>query len=303
MSEQEGQATRCGVVAVVGAPNAGKSTLVNRLVGAKVTIVSPKAQTTRARVTGVAIDGPVELILVDTPGIFAPHRRLDRAMVDAAWRGATDGDATLLLVDARRGLDDEVKALVDGLKQREIKAWLILNKIDVTPRPKLLTLAATLNDMHGFKETFMISAETGDGVADLKTALAKAMPPGPFLFPADEITDLSERLLAAEVTREHAFRQLHEELPYSIAVETDNWEDLDDGSARVNQTIYVRKDGQKKIVIGAKGARIKEIGAAARTELQTMLDRRIHLMLHVKVAENWDDRRDFYRLWGLEYEV
>jgi GTP-binding protein Era len=295
--------TRCGVTAVLGAPNAGKSTLVNRLVGAKVSIVSPKAQTTRTRVLGVAIEGQSQIILLDTPGVFAPRRRLDRAMVDAAWRAAGDADAALLLVDAKRGIDEETRGLIAGLHERKIETALALNKIDIAQRPKLLALAAELNGLHAFTDTYMISAETGDGVGDLKKTLAARMPEGPFLYPEDEITDLTERLLAAEVTREHAFRQLHEELPYGLAVETEQWEDLDDGSARIHQTIYVRKENHKRMVIGAKGARIKELGAASRDELGKMLDRRIHLMLHVKVVENWDEKRDFYRLWGLQYEV
>lgn len=293
--------TRCGVVAVMGAPNAGKSTLVNRLVGSKVSIVSPKAQTTRTRVTGIALEGASQIILLDTPGVFAPRRRLDRAMVEAAWRSASDADQVLLLVDAKRGLDEETRVLAEGLSGRKIAAVLGLNKADLVKPAKLLALAKQLNDLHAFAATFMISAETGDGVDDLKRRLAAHMPAGPWLYAEDDITDMTERLLAAEVTREHAFRQLHEELPYSLAVETEKWEERKDGSARVDQVIYVRKDSQRKIVIGQGGARIKEIGAASRAELAKLLDRKIHLFLHVKVAEDWDERRDFYQLWGLEY--
>ncbi len=299
----EHETTHCGVIAVMGAPNAGKSTLVNRMVGAKVSIVSPKVQTTRARVTGLAIEGQTQIIFLDTPGVFAPRRRLDRAMVDAAWRGAEDADAVLLVVDAKRGADDDTQRLIDGLKERKIAAVLALNKIDLIRPAALLTLTAELNKLYSFSETFMISAETGEGVVDLKKALAGRMPAGPWLYPEDEITDMPARLLAAEVTREHAFRQLRQELPYSLAVETEDWKDQEDGSARIEQVIYVRKEGQRKIVIGAKGAQIKTIGAAAREELQRLLERKVHLFLHVKVAENWDERRDFYRLWGLEYEA
>ncbi len=295
--------TRCGVVAVMGAPNAGKSTLVNRLVGAKVSIVSPKVQTTRARVTGIAIAGEAQIVLLDTPGVFAPRRRLDRAMVDAAWRTAADADGVLMLIDAKRGLDDQSRMLVDGLKERRITAVLAINKIDLVKRPALLNLAAEVNQTGVFSDTFMISAETGDGTDDLKKFLAEHMPQGPWLYPEDEAGDMPARLLAAEVTREHAFRQLHQELPYSLAVETEKWEDQKDGSARIEQVIYVGKEGHRKIVIGAKGAQIKKIGAAARTELQHLLDRKVHLFLHVKVAEDWAERRDFYKLWGLEYNV
>jgi GTP-binding protein Era len=295
--------TRCGVVAVMGAPNAGKSTLVNRLVGGKVSIVSPKVQTTRTRVTGIAIAGQTQLILVDTPGVFAPRRRLDRAMVDAAWRGAEDADQVLLLVDAKRGVDDEARALVEGLAERRLAAALVLNKTDLVKRPLLLTLADQLNRLHAFSDTFMVSAETGDGTDDLKTWLAQRMPPGPWLYPEDDLTDMPARLLAAEVTREHAFRQLRQELPYSLSVETEAWKEQPDGSARIDQVLYVRKEGQRKIVIGGSGAQVKAIGAAARAELQHLFERKIHLFLHVKVAENWDERRDFYKEWGLEYDV
>lgn len=295
-------ATRCGVVTVMGAPNAGKSTLVNRMVGSKVSIVSPKVQTTRTRVTGIAMHEQTQIIFHDTPGVFAPRRRLDRAMVDAAWRGASEADIVLILVDAKRGLDDETRAIVEGLRERRIDAALVLNKIDLVKRPALLAVAAAVNDAHAFTDTFMISAETGDGVADLRTHIAGRMPAGPWLYPEDDLTDMPARLLAAEVTREHAFRQLREELPYSLTVETESWEEQKDGSARVNQVVFVRKEGQRKIVIGQGGARIKAIGSASRSELQRMLERKLHLFLHVKVAEKWDEERDYFKSWGLEYD-
>lgn len=286
----------------MGAPNAGKSTLVNRLAGSKVSIVSPKVQTTRTRVTGIAMEGQAQIILIDTPGVFAPRRRLDRAMVDAAWRGAEDADIVLVLVDAKRGLDEETRAILSGLRERKIEAALVLNKIDLVKRPALLTAVAAINGVHAFGDTFMISAESGDGVADLRTYLAARMPEGPWLYPEDDLTDMPARLLAAEVTREHALRQLHEELPYSLTVETESWEEQKDGSAKVNQVIYVRKEGQRKIVIGQGGARIKAIGSAARVELQKLLERKLHLFLHVKVAEKWDEERDYFKSWGLEYD-
>ncbi len=295
--------TRCGVVAVMGAPNAGKSTLVNAMVGSKVSIVSPKVQTTRTRVTGVALEGAAQIIFLDTPGVFAPRRRLDRAMVDAAWRSAAEADAVLLLIDAKRGVDEEARALIDGLTERRIAAVLVLNKIDLIKHARLLTLAAELNQLFAFTDTFMVSAEKGDGVADLKRTLASRMPEGPWLYPEDDLTDMPARLLAAEVTREHAYRQLRQELPYSLAVETEAWTEQEDGSARIDQVIYVRKDSQRRIVIGAKGGQVKAIGAAARAELQKVLGRKIHLFLHVKVQENWDERREFYKEWGLEYNV
>ncbi len=293
--------TRAGVVTVLGAPNAGKSTLVNRLVGAKVSIVSPKPQTTRTRITGIGVDGPVQTVYLDTPGIFAPRRRLDRAMVGAAWASALDADLVLLVVDASRGLDEATAAIADGLTERKIRATLVLNKIDLVARPALLPLSAALNARGSFASSFMVSAATGDGLASLKAHILAACPEGPWLYPADDLTDLSERLLAAEVTREQAFLQLHQELPYAIAVETERWEERPDGAARVEQVIYVQRESQRRMVIGAKGARIKAIGQAARVELERMLDRRIHLFLHVKLAPDWAERRDFYRLWGLDF--
>lgn len=294
---------RCGIVAVVGAPNVGKSTLVNRLVGSKVSIVSPKVQTTRTRVTGIATEGEAQMIFLDTPGIFAPRKRLDRAMVDAAWRSAGDADRVLLLVDAIRGIDAETDTIVGALASRRPTTFLVLNKIDGVKPPRLLELTAALNARMTFAATFMISALTGDGVADLKSAIVEALPEGPWLYPEDELTDMSERLLAAEITREQLFLQLQQELPYSVAVETERWEEFDNGSARVEQVIYVQRENQKKIVIGEKGARIKAIGQAARAELTRVIGRPVHLFLHCKVAANWAEKRDFYRLWGLEYDA
>ena len=294
---------RCAMIAVVGAPNVGKSTLVNRMVGGKVSIVSPKVQTTRTRVTGIVAEGDAQLVFLDTPGIFAPRKRLDRAMVDAAWRSAADADVTLLLVDTAAGLDEETDRIVTELAARKVTAVLALNKIDRVKPPRLLELTAELNRRLRFEATFMISALTGDGVADLKKFLAEKAPPGPWLYPDDEMTDMSERLLAAEITREQIFLQLQQELPYSVAIETEKWEEFANGSARVEQVIYVLRENQKKIVIGEKGARIKAIGQAARAEMARVLGRPIHLFLHCKVAENWAEKRDFYRLWGLEYEA
>lgn len=294
-------AQHCGYVAVVGAPNAGKSTLINRLVGAKVSIVSPKPQTTRARITGIAVEGGTQIVYVDLPGIFAPRRRLDRAMVDAAWRGAAEADVVLLVVDAAEGVDEALRAIVSGLGERKIAATLVINKVDLVKPPVLLSLTSELHKLARFADTFMVSAQSGDGFPDLKRFIIGRMPAGPWLYPEDQLTDLSERLLAAEITREQLFLQLHQELPYAVAVDTEKWEERADGSARVDQVIYVQRDGQKKIVIGEKGARIKAIGAAARQELTKSLGRPIHLFLHVKVAEAWPEQRDFYASWNLDF--
>jgi GTPase len=293
--------TRCGYVALLGAANVGKSSLVNALVGAKVAIVSAKAQTTRARVTGIAIAGASQIVLLDLPGIFVPRRRLDRAMIDAAWRGVEDADRVLLIVDATEGLDDAARAAISGLAGRDVRVDAVINKIDAVKRPALLGLAEKVNAAGKFDRVFMVSAKTGDGIDDLRAWLAQGVPEGPWLFPEDQLMELSERLFAAELTREQIFRQLHQELPYAAAVTTDKWTENADGSARVDQTIFVERDGQKAIVIGAKGARLKEIGAAARAELAKALDRPIHLFLHVKVAPEWGEQRDFYRDWGLEF--
>ncbi len=305
-------ATRAGFVAVIGAPNAGKSTLVNGLVGSKVSIVSPKVQTTRMRVIGIAMtdlpdtgEGPsrAQVVLVDTPGIFrVAKRRLERAMVAAAWQGADDADLVALVVDAERGVGEETKAIAGRLKESRTPRFLVLNKIDLVPREKLLALTAELNAIVPFERTFMVSALKADGIGDLLTAFAQAVPPGPFLYPEDQAADLPLRLLAAEVTREQVFLQLHQELPYEAAVETEKWEDRPDGSVRVEQTIHVQREGQRAIFLGKGGARIKQIGARARHELSQMLERPVHLFLHVKVSERWADDPSHYRTIGLDYQ-
>ena len=300
--------TRAGFVAIVGAPNAGKSTLVNAMVGSKVSIVSPKVQTTRMRVTGIAMadlaDGSrAQVVLVDTPGIFrVAKRRLERAMVAAAWRGAEDADVVALVVDAERGVGQETRAIVERLKESRAPRFLILNKIDVVPRENLLALTSELNTLLPFERTFMVSALKKDGVQDVLATFAAILPPGPFLYPEDQAADLPLRLLAAEVTREQVFLQLHQELPYEAAVETEKWEDRPDGSVRIEQTIHVQRDGQRAIFLGKGGARIKQIGARARHELGEMLERPVHLFLHVKVSERWADDPSHYRAIGLDYE-
>lgn len=294
--------TRCGYVALLGAANVGKSSLVNALVGAKVAIVSAKAQTTRARVTGIAIEGESQIVLLDLPGVFAPKRRLDRAMVDAAWRGVEDADRVLFVVDARAGLDDAALAALAGLRERGVRAVdAVINKIDAVDRPRLLGLARAIDAAGSFERIFMVSAQTGDGIADLRGWIAQRMPEGPWLFPEDQLMELSERLLAAELTREQIFRQLHQELPYAAAVTTDRWTERKDGSVRIDQTIHVERDGQKAIVIGAGGARLKALGAASRAELAQALERPVHLFLHVKVAPDWGEQPGFYRDWGLDF--
>jgi GTP-binding protein Era len=295
--------TRCGFVAVLGAPNAGKSTLVNRAVGQKVSIVSPKVQTTRTRVLGIVNQGPSQIVLMDTPGIFAPKRRLDRAMVAAAWSGAADADLAILIVDAsRKSRDADTDAIIAGLKKQGRKVILVLNKIDIVQREKLLAQAAAFNAEGIFTDIFMISAESGDGVEDLLTALAQRVPEGPHHFPDDQVTDAPMRLLAAEITREHLFRQLHQELPYALTVETDSWEEFDNGSAKVQQTIFVARDNQKAIVVGKGGARIKAVREAAQRELEAAMERPVHLFLFVKVRENWADDPERFRAIGLEWE-
>jgi len=295
---------RCGFIAIIGAPNVGKSTLLNRLVGAKLSIVSPKVQTTRMRVLGVAVRDAAQLVFLDTPGIFAPRRRLDRAMVHAAWRGAEDADVVLLLADAtRRGIDDDTRRIIEGLKRSERKAVLALNKIDLVAREKLLPLAQAFDAEGIFSDLFMISAETGDGVEDLARTLAGRMPEGPWHYPADQLSDLPLRLLAAETTREHLFRQLHDELPYELAVEPESWEDFKDGSVRVAQVIYVQRENQKPIVLGRGGQRIKAVRSAAQRELEALLERKVHLFLHVKIRADWADDPGRFRDLGLEYDV
>jgi GTP-binding protein Era len=304
-SDTEG--TRCGYVALIGASNAGKSTLLNRLVGHKLAIVTPKVQTTRARLLGIAIEGSAQLIFVDTPGIFEPRRRLDRAMVAAAWAGAADADATVLLVDAARavqsGVDRDSERIIERLRESGRRAILALNKIDLVRREQLLGLADRLFKAGPFDHVFMISALSGDGADDLKRRLAAQAPPGPWLFPEDQLSDAQERWLAAEVTREQVFLQLHDELPYAATVETESWEERRDGSVRIEQVIFVRRDSQRAIVLGEGGRRIKAIGARARAELETMLDRRVHLFLFVKVRENWLDDPERFAAIGLDYNA
>ena len=311
------QPTRAGFAAVIGAPNAGKSTLVNRLVGAKVSIVTRKVQTTRFPVRGVAMEGQAQIVLVDTPGVFAPRRRLDRAMVRAAWAGAEDADAVVHLVDAEaevavlakqaaaaqhRGVED-ARSIVEGLKTARRKAILALNKVDLVKRDQLLAIADSFFKTEVYGEVFMISAETGSGVADLKARLAVLMPEGPWLYPEDQTADLPARLLAAEITREKVYLRVHEELPYAAAVETTAFEERQDGSARIEQTIYVERESQRPIVLGKGGQTLKWIGENARKDLIEILDRPVHLFLHVKVRENWQDEREFYSDLGLDYDV
>ncbi len=291
----------CGLVAVVGAPNAGKSTLVNALVGQKVAIVSPKAQTTRVRLMGVAIEGDAQILLVDTPGIFEPRRRLDRAMVAAAWNGATDADLIALVIDAKAGINARLEGLIAGLADRREARIVILNKVDVTPKEKLLELAVRLNEALAPEEIFMVSAATGDGIAALKAALAKRVPAGPWHFPEDQVSDATDRMLAAEVTREQIYLQLHAELPYASAVETEKYEERKDGSVAIHQQILVARDTQRAIVLGKRGARLKEIGSRARAELGNLLGRPVHLFLHVKVKPDWEEDRGLYRDIGLDW--
>jgi GTP-binding protein Era len=296
--------TRCGYVALIGAPNAGKSTLLNALVGTKVTIVSPKVQTTRSRVLGIAIAGASQLVFVDTPGIFRPKRRLERAMVAAAWQGARDADAVVLVVDAGPGYGrEDARAVIDRLVAVGRPAILALNKIDTIRRDGLLVLAAEMDATGAFSDIFMISALTGDGVDDLKAALASRVPERPWLFPEDQVTDMPVRLLAAEITREKLFLRLQQELPYSVAVETEAWESFDDGSVKISQTVYVQRDGQKAIVLGRGGQMIKAIGSAARHELEQILEQRVHLSLFVKVRENWIEDRERYTPLGLDFDA
>ena len=293
--------TRCGFVALIGAPNVGKSTLVNALVGSKVTIVSRKVQTTRALIRGIAIEGKSQIILVDTPGIFAPKRRLDRAMVSTAWSGAHDADLVCVLLDAKSGLDDEADGILAKAAGVDHDKILVLNKIDLVPRERLLALAQTANERLKFVHTFMISALSGDGVGDLLKSLAEMVPAGPFLYPEDQMSDAPMRQLAAEITREKIFRQLHQELPYQSTVETDSWTERKDKSVRIEQTIFVERESQRKIVLGKGGSAIKSIGAESRKELADILGVPVHLFLFVKVRENWGDDPNRYREMGLEF--
>ncbi len=292
---------RCGYVALVGAPNAGKSTLLNLLVGTKLSIVTPKVQTTRSRVLGIALKGEAQLIFVDTPGIFAPKRRLDRAMVAAAWAGADDADIVVVLVDASHGIDDDTRNILERLKTTQRRRVLALNKIDLVKREKLLPLAEELSGLCDFERVFMISSTKGDGTADLADFLAASVPEAPWLYPEDQLTDLPQRLLAAEITREQIYLQLHQELPYAAAVETEQWEERQDGSVKISQVIHVQRDGQKAIVLGKGGVQVKKIGAAARAELEKLLERRVHLFLFVRVTPEWADDRERFQAMGLDY--
>ena len=299
MSDNEN--TRCGFVALIGAPNAGKSTLLNALVGAKVSIVSRKVQTTRAQVRGIALHGNAQIIFVDTPGIFAPKRRLDRAMVESAWGGASDADVVCLLIDARKGVDDEASVILEKLAKTKRRKTLALNKIDTVEHQELLALTQKINDICPFEETFMISALKGHGLERMKERLADMMKPGPWLYPEDQISDAPLRSLAAEITREKIFERLHDELPYQMTVETDQWKNLPDGSARIEQTIYVTREGHRKIVLGEGGRTIKSIGSAARKDIGEAAEQKVHLFLFVKVRENWIDDPERYREMGLNF--
>lgn len=294
-------ATKCGVVAVIGAPNAGKSTLVNALVGQKVAIVSAKAQTTRARLLGIALENETQIILADTPGIFAPKRRLDRAMVSAAWEGAQEADAVLLVVDSIKQRRHELEPLLETLKNRPERKFLVLNKVDATAKEPLLALAENLTAKGDFSEVFFVSAMSGDGVPELKTRLAQLMPEGEWHYPEDQVSDASERLLACEITREQLYRQLHDELPYDSAVRPETYQHRPDGSLEIHQQIVIGRDSQKAIVLGKRGSRIKAIGEASRKELTDLLGVRVHLFLHVKVDENWADNREIFEEIGLDW--
>lgn len=294
-------ATRCGFVALIGAPNVGKSTLVNALVGAKVTIVSRKVQTTRALIRGIVIENNAQIILVDTPGIFLPKRRLDRAMVSTAWSGAHDADLVCVLLDAKTGIDEEAEAILAKAASVNHEKILVINKVDLVQREKLLALAQAANERMTFAKTFMVAAISGDGVDDIRKTLAEMVPPGPFLYPEDQMSDAPMRHLAAEITREKIYQKLHQELPYQSTVETDKWEERKDKSVRIEQTIFVERESQRKIVLGKGGATIKSIGADSRKELMQILDVPVHLFLFVKVRENWGDDPDRYREMGLDF--
>ncbi len=298
----EGEAgTRCGFIALIGAPNAGKSTLINALVGSKVAIVTPKVQTTRTLLRGIAMEGQAQLVFLDTPGIFAPRRRLDRAMVTTAWSGAHDADIVAVLIDVKSGLDDDAEALLKKLQEVRQPKVLILNKVDLVEKARLLALAQTANDTAKFEATFMISATKGDGVADVRQWLAAHVPAGPWHYPEDEVSDAPVRQLASEITREKLYLKLHQELPYQSTVETESWTERKDGSVRIEQTIYVERDSQKKIVLGKGGQSIKAIGEASRRELAEILEKKVHLFLFVKVREGWGDDPERYRQMGLEF--
>ena len=295
--------TRCGYVAVLGAPNAGKSTLINALVGTKVSIVSPKVQTTRFRVLGIVMHDDAQIILVDTPGIFTPRKRLEKSMVAAAWGGAKDADFVCLVVDAHSTWLEDTTTIVEQLKQSNRKAILILNKVDIVMKENLLKQAQRFNETGVFERIFMVSALKGNGVEDVLTYLASLMPESPYYFPEDQVSDLPQRLLAAEITREKAFLQLRQELPYALTVETESWEERDDGSVRIDQIIYIERDSQKAMVVGKGASRIRAIGQAAREELEQLLERTVHLFVHVKVKEDWSEKRGFYSSVGLDFEA
>jgi GTP-binding protein Era len=295
------EAMRCGFVALIGAPNAGKSTLINQLVGAKVSIVSRKVQTTRALVRGIAMKAAAQIIFVDTPGIFTPKRRLERAMVTSAWGGAGDADAVALVLDARKGVDEEAEAIIEGLKQIKQDAFLILNKVDLVERPSLLNLAEDVNARFAFKETFMVSALTGSGVPKVLERFAALMPMSHWLYPEDQVSDAPLRMLASEITREKLFERLHDELPYRSTVETDQWQERKDGSVRIEQTIFVERETQRMIVLGKGGQQIRTIGELARKEIGLEIEKTVHLFLHVKVREHWSDDPARYREMGLEF--
>lgn len=297
---QDTGVTSCGFVALIGAPNAGKSTLLNQLVGSKIAIVTHKVQTTRARIRAIALEGAAQIIFVDTPGIFSPKRKLDEEMVHAAWAGAADADATVLLIGARDGLNEDNLRIIEGLEATGAKAILAINKIDLVPHENLLQLAADLNARYPFTDTFMISALKGHGVADLRTALAGRMPTGPWLYPEDQIADVPMRMLASEITREKLYLRLHDELPYASTVETEKWTEKKDGSVRIEQVIYVQRDSQKKIVLGKNGQTIKKIGQSAREEITETIGQTAHLFLFVKVREKWADDPERLRMMGLE---
>lgn len=293
--------TRCGSIAIVGAPNAGKSTLVNALVGQKVAIVSPKVQTTRQRLVGIAVAGNAQLLLVDTPGIFRPRRRLDRAMVKAAWDSASDADVICLVVDAKAGLKGEVPDIIAALAQRRERKFLLLNKVDICVKVRLLDLARQANELLAWDEIFFISASSGDGVDGVRDALAAAVPPGPWHYPEDQLSDATTRLMAAELTREQLYLQLHDELPYAATVETEKWEERRDGSVAIHQQIVVERDSQKAIVLGKGGTRIRSLGEAARASIAELTGRKVHLFLHVKVKPDWGDDRSLYSAVGLDF--
>jgi GTP-binding protein Era len=301
MAETPPADTHCGFVALIGAPNAGKSTLLNALVGTKISIVTPKVQTTRALIRGIAIEGVAQLIFVDTPGICAPRRRLDRAMVGSAWGSTQDADVVAVLVDSHKGLQEDEEAILRGLADVRAPKVLVLNKVDLVDKPKLLALAQSLNERAAFAATFMISARSGNGVGDLKTFLAAQVPPGPWLYPEDQISDAPLRQLAAEITREKLYLRLHQELPYQSTVETEVWKELKDGAVRIEQTIYVERESQRKIVLGKGGQTIKAIGAAARSEIAEAIEHPVHLFLFVKVREGWSEDPERYREMGLEF--